>query len=554
MFTCWLLVTLAGLAPAAGAPPPLADTAYPVPETAWFVAPTGNDTYSGKPDAPLRTIAAAINRAPASSTIVIRQGVYRESIGSLNKPLILQPYPHEKVWIKGSIEANDWTRDRHGWRLDNWNPRFDRSSYNPGEMAKDYPLAGNPEMAFINGRPLRQVGRLDEHKPGTFFVDNENHSVFIADDPHKSLVELSKFGHALELYRGASGSIIRGLGFAHYANVKHEGAIRALGGTSNVVLENNTFADNAGSSLLIYECRNITLRKNMFLRAGYQGLSAWKTAGLKIEQNEFLANNSEHFATEGDYAGAAAAKIFATTGVTARNNLFAENHCTGLWFDGSCSDCKVICNRFTKNEHAGLHVEESAHAMLVGNEADHNAAAGILISNSSNVRAYNNSLTDNNPNVAIQDDARVNTEAHESDQGITYITADIDLFNNVLAATDSKHQLLWARDFNSVPMKSAADMIRACDFNLWQHPLRQNPQLVEWWQKRVRFYYRDMTDFRADTNFEVHGLERDASLNVPLANAIGQPLPTDIARELNVDPAAPVPMGKLKCPQVQEPK
>src|SRR4051794_26828053 len=190
MFTCLLFLTLATTAPAADAPPTLADTNYPVPENAWFVAPTGIDSHSGKIDAPLRTVSAAINRAPSGSTIVIREGIYRESPGSLNKPLILQPYPHERVWIKGSFEASGWVADPHGWRLDDWRTNFNQASYESGEITTEHPLAGKPEMVFIDDRPLQQVGSLDVLKQATFFVDTEKHAIYIADDPHKKVVEV----------------------------------------------------------------------------------------------------------------------------------------------------------------------------------------------------------------------------------------------------------------------------------------------------------------------------------------------------------------------------
>src|SRR6187200_3060453 len=105
MISYLLFILLAATTPAADAPPFIVDTAYPVPENAWFVAPNGDDTHSGTINAPVRTISAALDRAPTGTTIVIREGVYRESLGPRNKSLVLQPYPHEKVWIKGSVEA-----------------------------------------------------------------------------------------------------------------------------------------------------------------------------------------------------------------------------------------------------------------------------------------------------------------------------------------------------------------------------------------------------------------------------------------------------------------
>jgi poly(beta-D-mannuronate) C5 epimerase len=533
---------------AADAPPSVANTNYPVPENAWFVAPNGNDTFSGTIKAPLRTISAAIDRAPSGTTILIRAGVYRESLGSRNKPLILQPYPHEKVWIKGSVEATNWVADPHGWRIDNWQPRFEQTSYDPGEITAEHPLAGKPEMVFVDGRPLQQVRRLNALQQGCFYVDNEKHALFIADDPHQKRIEATKFGHALELYRGASGSIIRGLGFAHYANVKHEGAVRALDGASDILFENNTFADNAGSPLLIYNCRNVILRNNTFLRAGYQGLSAWKTVGLTIETNQFVANNYEHFATDGDYGGAAGAKIFASSDVSARKNEFSANHCTGLWFDGSCHGCKVICNNFSNNERAGVHVEESAQVMVVGNKAERNGGAGIYVSNSSDVRVYNNLLVDNDPNVTVQDDSRVNSDAAERQKGIDYITARVQLFNNVLAIGRDRGPMLWVRDFNSVPRKSASEMIDGCDYNSWQHPDKPDATLVEWWGKSTSREFRDLQSFRAETGCESHGIEHSIDTGKsPVETATGRHLPADIAGELGRDSAAAVPIGKLEC-------
>jgi poly(beta-D-mannuronate) C5 epimerase len=544
-----LIIALTAAVPVEDGLPSLTDTSYEIPDGALFVATNGNEIQSGSRAAPLRNIATAVNRAPEGTTIVVREGVYRETVGQINKRLILQPYPHEKVWISGSIEVTGWVTEPRGWRKDNWQSKFEQNSYQPGEITADFPLASNPEMVFVDGRASRQVGRLNDLKPHTFYIDYDKHALYIGDNPRGKLIEATQFGHALELHRGAANSIIRGLGFAHYGNVKHEGAVRTLDGASDILFENNTFADNAGSSLLVYDCRNITLRHNRFVRAGYQGVSAWKTIGLTLEANQFVANNYEHFATDGDYAGAAGAKIFASTDVLAHNNQFSANHCTGLWFDGSCHACKVICNNFTNNEAAGVHVEESAQVMVVGNEAERNGGAGVYVSNSCDVRVYNNLLVDNDPNVAIQDDSRVNLEPAERKKGIDYITARVQLFNNVLAISGGRGPLLWVRDFNSVPRKSASEMIEGCDDNLWQQPLKQDAILVEWWGKSERSVFRDLNRFRAETGFESHGFERSVNpYQVPITTAGRHELPADIARELSAYSAAAEPTDKRNTP------
>jgi parallel beta-helix repeat protein len=259
----------------------------------------------------------------------------------------------------------------------------------------------------------------------------------------------------------------------------------------------------------------------------------------------FAFNNQEHFAIEGDFAGAAGAKIFASTDVTARKNEFAANYSTGLWFDGSCFACKLIRNHFSDNKLAGVHVEESAQVMIAGNQAEQNAGAGICISNSSDIRVYNNRLIDNDPNIAVQDDSRVNSNPEEKGRGITYITGGVHLFNNVLAMQRGRGLLLWVRDYNSLPRRSAAQMFDGCDYNCWQHPENRNSTLVEWWGKSGRSVFNDLKRFHADTGFEAHGFESPVSSDQsPIKTARGHELPADIARELDACSAATEPTDK----------
>src|SRR4051812_39572834 len=116
MVSYLLLLLIAAAVSATDATPSIADTNYAVPANAWFVAPNGDASQPGTTDAPLRTIAVAIDRAPSGTTLVIRKGVYRESVGSLNKVITLQAYPREQVWLKGSVELDGWVATPRGYR------------------------------------------------------------------------------------------------------------------------------------------------------------------------------------------------------------------------------------------------------------------------------------------------------------------------------------------------------------------------------------------------------------------------------------------------------
>lgn len=148
------------------------DTAYPIPASGvYFVSPAGNDTNAGTSlNTPFKTIKKAVQMAPSGSTIVIRAGTYRESITSLSKQLTFQPYPHEQVWLKGSVIVTSFVQDGSLWRKDNWTYKFtptaDTYTIDPA-----YPMAKYPDQAFIDGNPLTQVASKSEVGAGQFYVD-----------------------------------------------------------------------------------------------------------------------------------------------------------------------------------------------------------------------------------------------------------------------------------------------------------------------------------------------------------------------------------------------
>lgn len=76
-------------------------TAYDVPEDALFVAKDGDDQGLGTAENPLRTLSAAVAKAPADATIVMRAGEYREGVVDIARPLTIQPYPQDAVWLRG---------------------------------------------------------------------------------------------------------------------------------------------------------------------------------------------------------------------------------------------------------------------------------------------------------------------------------------------------------------------------------------------------------------------------------------------------------------------
>lgn len=50
----------------------------------------------------------------------MRAGVYREELGTITKPVTIQPYPNEEVWLDGSDPLTGLVQDGKAWRKDGW--------------------------------------------------------------------------------------------------------------------------------------------------------------------------------------------------------------------------------------------------------------------------------------------------------------------------------------------------------------------------------------------------------------------------------------------------
>ena len=106
----------------------------------YHVAPSGNDGNEGSPDRPLKTIAAAANRAMPGDTITVHAGIYRERVDpprggeSDARRITYAAAAGETVVISGSEPAKGWQQvSGDVWKLcmsgksfGNFNPYIDR--------------------------------------------------------------------------------------------------------------------------------------------------------------------------------------------------------------------------------------------------------------------------------------------------------------------------------------------------------------------------------------------------------------------------------------------
>lgn len=372
---------------AAGAEP-LGSAVYEVPVGARFVSPTGNDSADGSEGAPWRTVNKAVATAASGTTIVLREGTFHEQVVTrADRRFTFQPYPNETVWFSGSRPVKGWVGDGGDWRVDGWTTRFSRAWVDPSMIDPKHPYAAYPDMAFLDGEPLRQVGLRGDVKPGTFFVDETSSKLFIGDNPAGHIVEASTIAEALHTL--APNSVIRGLGFKHFANpVSRLGAVKVSGAGS--VIENNVVLANATAGISAL-ADNVTVQRNTVLDNGQLGVHGHLANGLRLEANVIASNNTERFIT---WAAAGGAKVTESTDVTMKSNVVDDNVGHGLWFDLSSHRATVVDNVTRHNRSAGIFFEISDGAVIAGNVSVDNEA-GIQAGEASNVEMWNNVMIDN---------------------------------------------------------------------------------------------------------------------------------------------------------------
>jgi len=537
------------------------DTNYAIPSNAYFVAPDGKDSNSGKsPNSPW-TVAKAMKTATSGSTIVFRGGTYRDinSIG-IGRKLTLQPYPYEKVWIKGSLVVTGWVADGNIWRKDGWTYSFPPPSYmDSNYVDPKYPMSVQGDMVYINGVAMQQVASKAEVKPGTFFVDTAHDRLYIGDNPTGKTVESTAKTQAFgiwaskNIYYNPSQTIIRGLGFAHYAQT-------ALSVTAaRVKLENNAFVWN-GIVGVKFSGKDGIVRGNTFSYNGDQGLVGNGADRMLLEYNTFSYNNVERFAKDWDAAGVKAA---GADGMVWRNNLVEHNFSTGMWFDGSATNASIVNNVVRYNDDMGIFFEISHNGIIAANLV-YNNDVGIMSSNSTKVRVYNNTLANNGSNIQIKDSKRNNPNEDEAASGITWIARDTVVKNNILSNTTGN---AFFQASNCDTREAASLMIDNLDYNGYYRKSSSTPKYQFKWSlggSKCAVSYASIADFRSATGNEKNALIVENSATNPFfedeakgdfslrlgspALKRGQALPADIAKAIGWKSGVAVDLGAIQSP------
>jgi hypothetical protein len=436
----------------------LPDTNFAVPAVATHVAINGDDVNGdGSAARPYQTLYKGIEKVPVGGTIVMHAGDYPEGsrpgtpTRMTNKRFTLQPAPHEKVWLKGSDVHRNWTSlGSNIWRADGWTSPFCQNCYDPLAIDPANPMAGKPEQVFFNGLPLAQAERRADIRSGKFFYDTATRELLVGDNPSGVVVEISNRWNALYLNPGASGSIIRGIGFANYAPHWRDDQLGALvTDTENLTLDRNAFVRNSATAVGMANRTGNVVTKNVFSYNGARGMNLYRSHRATVTFNRFEANNTEKFRVSGcNHACTVAGfKAASADDLSVVENTFLNNHGAGFWCDLSCTDTEIRKNSVQGSYAVGIFYETGGRANItenwvVGTRSDNGPrSAGIIASGSEDVTIHNNVIVGNIRQIGIHDDGRL-PDDYARQVGLSWNSIRTRITNNLFIPDASTVALL----------------------------------------------------------------------------------------------------------------
>ena len=419
---------------------------------------------------PFKTVRAALDYLDSKNrsgwTIVVSAGVYRETLSpqvSGGKPqqrrevFTLQPNGTDEVWLSGSDRVDgSLTRDGgSGYWYAAWDSPLCDCGKNPcadkggsqcvesGVFDQSPPFAGRPEMAFVDGVGLRQVGSLGALADDAFYVDANAGRLYFGrtNIDNGYVVEISRRRTALRTQ--ADGVRLIGIGFRHYGSEQHLGnaAAAAVVGEagSNLWVEDCRFVDNAARGLALVRTENATVLDSVFRTNGHSGMSATLAHDFALLRSFLVGNNAELFIAGGANGAVAGMKVTRTQGMRVQSTIFEGNHATGLWCDISCLDTVILGNLIRGNVRHGVYYEMSARGVIASNVLLDNTT-GARISGSNDVVFWNNAMSSNNNAFSVYEDLRTcpgncpsQWENDHSDEA-TWDVADVSVANNLVSS------------------------------------------------------------------------------------------------------------------------
>ncbi len=409
------------------------------------VAKSASDTNPGTRALPLKTISAAVKLTKPGDTVLVRPGVYRESVqvtlsGTPDQPITLR----SEVPYAAVIDGADVI------------PTAQFTSVSPGVYsfaAPDLPDSAGQfapgQQVYINGEPLDPAANAAQLTPGTFFLDFAARRVLFApledQDPNKIRVEYARRDGQIASNGSAVNDIhVQGFTILHNASpFGYRFGILVSG--QRWVVENNHIFWSSYAGIRMEKSNHCIVRNNLIDWSGATGIGGFANINLLFENNIMRHGNWRRQDTGFD--GGAGKWVFMYDSMI-RGNESAFNNGFGPWFDLACGH-NVYQGNVTHDstQNAGLFAEISWNIKFLDNIA-YNNEQGLMVGETSGCLLQHNICYNNQTGIYMRsDDKRLNkTEyGYQSEDSFRKLLSDNipDIDPARLAALSDEFSTYW---------------------------------------------------------------------------------------------------------------
>jgi len=349
---------------------------------------------------PADDIQAAVNASPAGTTFILNPGLYRmQSVVPKDGDIFAG---ESGAVLDGAILVSSWRGGPTVWTAQ-VNGIIQEASYR-GVCDASHPACMYPEDLFFDSQPLVRVGSVSLVKPGAWYFDYSTGTLYAGSDPTGHVTEMSALHAAF--WGDATNVTIKGLTIEKYASIAGKGAINAMASLTgygplgpNWVVDSDELMLNHGMGVRIADgmvVSNCKIHDNGQLGLGGNG------NGILIQNNEIYKNNYAGYDFSWEAGGAKVASY--ATNVIFDGNYVHDNKGPGLHADVGDDYVTFENNHTARNVGSGIHYEISYHGVIKNNLIEDDGfsplgtsfwyGGGILVSNSSDVEVYGNTVTD----------------------------------------------------------------------------------------------------------------------------------------------------------------
>jgi len=290
------------------------------------------DTNPGTRARPFKTISAAANRVKPGDIVLVRPGVYRESVsltvsGVKGRPITFQSETPYAAVVDGADIITAFQPVSPGVY-----------SFAAPDLAKPANDFDPGEQVYVSGEPLERITDPARLSPGTFLLDYAAKRVLLAplEDQQIGRLQVAYAHRDGQFAPGASVDDIHINGFTILHNASPFGSrFGILISGRRWLVEDNHILWSSYAGLRMEKSNGCVVRGNVVDWSGATGLGGFANANLTFTGNVLRHGNWRRQDTGFD--GGAGKWVYTY------DSLFQDNECAfnngfGLWFDIACGD------------------------------------------------------------------------------------------------------------------------------------------------------------------------------------------------------------------------